>query len=330
MELKGTRKLAALVLMLERTAASRLLQGVPEERLPEIGREMLDLAVCPLPEEEQIRILTEFRREIDEETGRPDPVQRIRGLIEASHGNERAEPLLERIRNSGSPWSEIALLEDLEPAAIAEALRYEQPQVAAIFLRELDSTKAAEILAILSDELRTELLLRMASRPPASPDVVARIVRSLRRRAKPEEAAADPRRLKRLAELLNRIPGGEGKKTLASLAERDAGLAEKLKELRFVFDDLILLERKNLQKALGSIDMALLTRALHSTSPELKERILGNVSRRVRERIEEEMESTAEPSQRERIAAQREIVKTIISLADAGQVDLMARDRAES
>jgi flagellar motor switch protein FliG len=133
--------------------------------------------------------------------------------------------------------------------------------------------------------------------------------------------------LKRLAEILNRIPGGEGQKTLSSLAMRDASLAEQLKELRFLFDDLLRLEKKTLQKALSAVDMGLLGRALHAAPVDLKERILKNVSQRVRERIEEEMVSGPAVSQKDSYAAQREIVKTLIAQADSGQLDLTAQEQ---
>lgn len=329
MELEGKRKLAALVLMLDRSSAARLLQGIPEARIPEIGREMLDLATRPLPETEQIRILTEFRRDLENERQRNDPAARLRAILETSLGPERMAGVLRRIEETPDPASELEGLDELEPAALAGALEQEQPQVAAIFLLSIDSLRAAEILARLPDELRTELMLRMATRPPAAPAVVAKVVKSLRERAKPKAVGGDPRRLKRLAEILNRIPGGEGQKTLSNLALRDAALAEQLKELRFVFDDLLRLEKKTLQKALSAVDMGILGRALHAAAPEIKERILKNVSQRVRERIEEEMQSGPPLTPKESYAAQREIVKTLLAQADSGQLDLTAQEPAK-
>src|SRR5262245_42758332 len=132
MQLEGRRKLAALVLMLDRASAARILQGLPETSLPAIGREMLGLAARPVPEIEQVRILAEFRRELEIERERNDPAARLRSILETSFGKERGAIVLRRVEeHSADPSSETAGLDDLEPAALAEALEREQPQVAA-------------------------------------------------------------------------------------------------------------------------------------------------------------------------------------------------------
>ncbi|MEM9703142.1 MAG: flagellar motor switch protein FliG [Planctomycetota bacterium] len=316
----GARKAAVLLLSLDRLEAQKVMSLLPKSAVETISAEIVQIS--EVTAEQQAAVLTEF------ETRYAARVKMERGGIEgaeelltASLGAEAAREVVDNLRQSldSIPFS------FLQRAGAENLLTFvgdEHPQTIALILSHLPAGMAAEVVGGLTPEKQIEVIRRVAGMEQTSPDVVEEVETSLRRRMTSaidqtlEKAGGAPR----VAEILNVTDRMTNKGILESLDRDDAELADQIRRLMFVFDDLLKLDGKAIQALLKEVENSRWAVALKGAGQELTDKILGNLSQRAADMLREEMEYLGPVKLSEVEAAQGAVVDTVRRLEDAGEI----------
>jgi flagellar motor switch protein FliG len=249
-----------------------------------------------------------------------------RNLLESAIGPERALEILTRLQSS---LQEIPFdfLKKADPGQICTFIQDEHPQTIALILAHLDPQVSAFVLSALPQNVRADVVIRIATMDRTPPEIVHEIERVLERKMANvfTQGFTFAGGVKEVAEILNRIERGTEKGIMTDLSERDPELADEISRLMFTFEDLIHVEDSGIQKALREIEQKDLALALKSTNEAVKEKILKNLSERAREMINEEMEFMGPVRLRSVEEAQQKIVAVIRRLEESGEVVVQGR-----
>jgi len=318
-EMTGIQKSAVLCLALEPPGAKMILEHLAPEELEEVTREMAALGdVDP----ETVRsILLEFQAaSTSVDRAVHGGIRAARHLLEQALGEATAVSVLDRIREA----SEGALdhLEQTDPESLAGTLADEHPQTAAVILSHLDMTFAAKVVERLPPDQGSDILFRMAEMDKIMPDILEIIAEGIREKTAAESSGemAAPGDPAKVAKMLTMTTGGRDQEILQDFEKRDSELAAKIKALMFVFEDLLLIDGKGIQRILREIDNKDLTLALKGASPELRKHIMSNMSERAGAAMEEEMELLGAVRVKDVEEAQQGIMEQVRELEDSGEV----------
>ena len=249
-----------------------------------------------------------------------------RDVLERAFGKQKADAILRRIQSQLADTAGLHRLRKADPQQLATTLRGEHPQTAALVLAHLDPAHTAAILRELPTAFGGDVLYRMARMEKVSPEMLQLIERALSQEAdlnfsQGMSAAGGPAAV---ASVLNLVSGTLEKELLEGVGERDATLCDQIKNLMFVFEDLIGLDDKSLQRLLREVEAKSLALALKAASEELKAKILGAMSQRAVGALQEEMEFMGPVKMRDVEAAQTGIVAQIRKLEETGEIVLSA------
>lgn len=247
-----------------------------------------------------------------------------RDVLERVYGKAKAEAILRRIQAQLSESAGLHRLRKADPQQLATTLRGEHPQTAALVLAHLDPAHVAQILRELPPAYGADVMYRMARMEKVSPEMLQLIERALSQEAdltfqQGMAAAGGPAAV---AEVLNLVSGTLEKELLEGVSERDAALCEQIKNLMFVFEDLIGLDDKSLQRLLREVEAKSLALALKAASQDLREKIMGAMSQRAVAALKEEMEFMGPVKMRDVEQAQSGIVAQVRKLEETGELVL--------
>ena len=247
----------------------------------------------------------------------------VRSVLRRALGEDKAGLLIDRILQGGDV-SGIESLKWMDPISVAELLRNEHPQIVAAILVHLDYEQSAAVLMQSPDRQRSEILLRVATlegiQPTALKDLNEVLFRVLAGGDKIRKSSLGG--VKAAAEIINLLGTNTETVVLDSIRSYDPDLAQKIVDKMFVFDDIGKLDPVAIQTVLKEVASETLIVALKGGSPELREKILANMSRRAGEALREDLESRGPLRLSEVEAQQKEILKTVRRLADEGQITL--------
>ncbi|MDD2714122.1 MAG: flagellar motor switch protein FliG [Simplicispira sp.] len=247
----------------------------------------------------------------------------VRSVLRRALGEDKAGLLIDRILQGGDV-SGIESLKWMDPLSVAELLRNEHPQIVAAILVHLDYEQSAAVLMQLTDRQRSEVLLRIATlegiQPTALKDLNEVLFRVLAGGDKIRKSSLGG--VKTAAEIINLLGSNVETVVLDSIRSYDPELAQKIVDKMFVFDDIGKLDPVSIQAVLKEVASETLIVALKGGSPELREKILANMSRRAGEALREDLESRGPLRLSEVEAQQKEILKTVRRLADEGEITL--------
>jgi len=251
-------------------------------------------------------------------------------ILEKAVGPVKAREIMQRLESSFKTKG-FSLLRDIDPKQLSGFFQNEHPQTTALILTQLASQQAAAVLSELTPELQAEVSLRIATMEKISPEILKEIEATLE-----AHFGTDSGRdlsvsggAKTIAEILNLIDTTAEKNILQSLEAEDAELAAEIKNMMFVFDDLILLDDRSIQRLLKEVETKDLSTALKAASEEVKNKIFANVSERVAVMIKEEMEFMGPTRLSDVEAAQGRIVETVRRLEEEGQIIISGRGGKE-
>jgi flagellar motor switch protein FliG len=243
-------------------------------------------------------------------------------LLEGALGADEAAGMLERLQTSmaGQPFE---FLQNADARQVLSLLNGEHPQAVALVLAHLRPEHASAIMAGLPADQQSEVAHRIALMERASPDVVAVIAESLQRKAStvltPNELSAVGG-VQPLVEIINRADPTTEKLILEGLQSRDEALADEVRSRMFVFGDIVLLEDRAMQLVLRQVETNELSVALKGAAPEVRDKILRNLSERARENLEEEIELLGPVRLSQVEEARAGIVQAIRRLEESGQI----------
>jgi flagellar motor switch protein FliG len=219
------------------------------------------------------------------------------------------------------------MLRNVPPDQIAPFISHEHPQSIALILSQLEADQASGILAQLPELLQSDVAYRIATMENITPNVLKEIEESLEESLRDmlggNQDVGGP---KVVADILNLTGSTVEKNVLDNMDAQDPEVSESVRNLMFVFDDIAKLTDRELQALMREVDQADLVIALKSASDEMKEKILGNLSERVRTFITEEMEFAGPMRLSEVEEVQLRIVQQVRQLEEQGQVSIVKGD----
>ncbi len=323
------QKAAVALIAFGPEVSALVLKGMTENDLEAITIEIANLR--DVPNEVEAKVIEEchqifMARQYISQGG----VDFAREILEKAVGYGRAKDILNRlettIRSTG-----FSLLKDIDPKQLTGFLQNEHPQTIALILTQLTSTHAAAVLAELSPELQGEVSFRIATMEKIAPDILREIEQTLEGHFEQSTGGemSTSGGAKALAEILNLIDTSAEKNVLQSLEAGDADLAAEIKNMMFVFDDIVLLDDRSVQRLLKEVETKDLSLALKAASDEVKTKIFSNVSERVSVMIKEEMEFMGPTRLSDVEAAQTRIVEAVRRLEEEGQIIISGRGGKE-
>lgn len=320
--MSGEKKAAILLVSLSPEASSKVMQHLSEEEIETLTLQIANLT--KVSKEEREHVLESFyQRALAESDFQGGGFNYARDLLEKALGPNKARHILEKLSTSVRV-TPMSFIQDVDIKQVAALLQNEHPQTIAIVLANISPVHAASILSSLPQELAVEVAMRLAIMDKTVPDVVYSIERVLEKklagslmRSFDEDVSGG---IRALVEILNNVDRGTEKNILESFAEKDPQLAEEVKNLMFVFEDIVTLDDVAIQKVLQDVETKELALALKGTSHEVREKIMKNLSERAATMLEEEMEYMGPVRLRQVEEAQHNIVGKIRALEEAGEI----------
>ncbi len=319
-QLSGSVKVAILTNAIGVQAAGPILQRLDEEERQLIYK--LQSKLGNVPQELADKVAMEFLETtgtpmIAETTGEPD---------KKKDQEENDDPVEEsqQVQN-------LKAIQNLAPNQLLQLIKDEHPQTIAIILVHLKPAVASDILSMLEEELKSDVALRIANLDKVMSGMVEEIDKVFEEilANNDQSATQEAGGVSRLAEILNSIDGGTAEQIIDDIEENDPDLADEIKQMMFVFEDVVLVDDKGLQKVLRSVESQELAVALKAASEEVKEKIFKNMSERAAEILKEEMEVSGAVRMKDVTDAQQKITRIIQEMERKGEVIISGRGGEE-
>jgi flagellar motor switch protein FliG len=323
-QVPGLRKAAILLVMIGDEASSALLRELDQGEVDELSREIA--RVQALTPEEAEGVLEEFHHMV---TARDyvikGGIDYARKILINAFGDDHAQRMLDRLMKSlGNESLSFDALQKTDPQQLSKFIHSEHPQTIALILSHLNPSQAAALISSLPKEIRGDVARRMASLDQISPDIISKIanVIGLKLRALGEMSRESYGGVDAVAEMLNRLDSNATKDILEDMESANAPLAETIRHLMFVFEDLLLLDVNAIKEVLAKVDRKILTVALKGTSEKMKTHILQAMSQRGADMMREDMDAMGPIKIKEVEAAQQQIIAVVRQLETEGVVSL--------
>jgi flagellar motor switch protein FliG len=325
----GAQKAAVLMAALGSERAANVLQRMGENEVESLSMEMARLSsVGP---ETTDSIFSEIVALSGGGLGVAGGLDFARGVIERALGPQKAAEVLGRltVRTETPPFE---FLRRVPPERTAALLRSEAPQTIALVLASLNVTVAAGVLARLPERQQPDIALRIARMGETSARVIEQVEEVIRHKlnAAGEQEYSAAGGTKALAGILNHADRTTERNVLESLATTDKDIAEEVRSMLFVFEDLVKLEERAIQMVLREADQKDLVLALRGAPEEVTEVVMSNMSERGAAMLKEEMEIQQPQRKRAIDEAQSRIVAVVRRLEEAGTIVIASEDGEES
>lgn len=323
--LTGRQKLAVVCMAVGPEVAAKLTSPLTADEAEQLTYEIASMERVTAEVSDQV--LTEWlEASLSVASLTTGGIEFAREVLERVYGRAKADQILRRISAQLADSAGLNKLRRADPQQLATTLRGEHPQTAALVLAHLDPTQTSAILRELPPAFGGDVLYRMARMEKVSPEMLQLIERALSSEAdlsfqQGMSAAGGPAAV---AAVLNLVSGSLEKELLEGVGERDSALCEQIQNLMFVFEDLLALDDKSLQRLLREVEAKQLALALKAASAELKAKIMGAMSQRAVAALKEEMEFMGPVKMRDVEAAQSTIVGQVRKLEETGEIVLSA------
>ena len=267
------------------------------------------------------KVLEEFYAELNEENDLLFSDNRGRDFIVNALGEERAKQLLGQIVDVGQN-NTLESLELVDTRTLANFLINEHPQTIALIVAHLDAEKKVDVLRRLPEGLQAEVVLRVANLDYVSPELIAQLDDVLKTELS-TLGSIDTNQLggvEPIADMLNLMDKNSEKNIMSRVDEKDPELAEEIRKLMFVFEDLVHIDDKGIQTLLKEVDNQKLVIALKTAPEDVKAKLFGNMSNRAATLLEEDLEVLGPTKLSDVEKAQSEIVQKAKELESQGKL----------
>lgn len=319
--LPGARKVAILILRLGVEKAGPLLFGLKKHEVAAVIEELAHLGVVDTNTGDAV--LKQF---IDDSTGeRPLPIgdaELARLFLEQSLDDRTAREILSRIDGTAETVP-FQFFDRLDPALVARNLADEHPQTIALILSTLNMDYASAILENLRSTTVSEVGVRLGAIDKVSGEALREVELGLEQRMKPSlenRFLSTSGGVDTLVKLMGGLPKEMGEGILEALDEYDPDLGAEVRAQMFVFDDLMLLDNRQMQTVLRQVDSNVLPLALKGTGPALRDKFLDNLSSRAKENLLDEMELLGSVRMADVAEAQTGILDSVRELEATGEL----------
>ncbi|MFA4795398.1 flagellar motor switch protein FliG [Leptospira kirschneri] len=318
--LTGRQKAAVFLIAVGSEVSSEIFKHLREDEIEQITFEIARLdKITP---EDKEKVLVEFNElMMAQEFISNGGIDFARGLLEKALGNQKAIDIINRLTSSLQvrPFD---FIRRTDPQHLLNFIQNEHPQTIALILSYLDPQKASNILSNLPHTIQAEVAKRIATMDRVSPDVLREVERVLERKLSTlaSEDYTSAGGIDSVVEILNLVDRGTEKTIIEALEEEDPELAEEIKKRMFVFEDIVLLDDRAIQKVMREVDNSDLAKALKSVDTEVQEKIFKNMSKRAANLLREDMDFMGPIRIKDVEDAQQKNVNIIRKLEDAGEI----------
>ncbi len=317
--LTGPDKAAVFLLTMGEEFSTSFFKELDEGSIKKIGKFMSEITY--IPSSVLNKVMKDFLLNFDSDTDVIISGENfLKDIVNKTLDQDTAREVFKVIgsENTSIPFSDLQYV----PADnVFSIIQGEHPQTIALILTYLQPEKAAEVLSFFDDELKIDLGSRIVQMGTVEGDVVKEIDEAIRRDlAKVGVASRKFDGVEALANILNEVDGNTEESVLSHIEDEDSDLASMVRQKMFVFEDLLQIEDKAFRDILQNVDNQILTKALRTSSEEMKQKVFGNLSERASEMLQEDMDVMGPVKLSEVEEAQQEILKVTKRLEAEGKI----------
>ncbi|NMA95157.1 MAG: flagellar motor switch protein FliG [Clostridiales bacterium] len=318
--LNGKEKAAILLVALGSDRASKIYKHLKEEEIEQLTLEIANIQ--KIDHDVRKEVIEEFyeiclaQNYIDE-----GGIGYAKEVLERALGNQKALDLINRLTSS-LQVRPFEFVRKADPSQVLNFIQDEHPQTIALILAYLNPHQASLILSELPQEKQVDVASRIATMDSTSPDIIRDVERILEKKlsAMVTSDFTDAGGIDAIVEILLSVDRGTEKHIIDTLEVKNGELAEEIRKRMFVFEDIVLLDNRAIQRFLREIDNADLALALKGASEEVANLIFANMSKRLQDMIKEDMEFMGPVRLRDVEESQQRVVNIIRRLEDAGEI----------
>ena len=321
-KLSGPKKATIFILALGEDADADVLKNLEEIEIQQVGYFMTRFTDIS-PEEVDIVLEEFYRNSVTQEEGvnintSPDF---IRNALNKAVGPDRAKELADNLSSTGQD-SGLDALRFIEPVIISNYIRTEHPQTIALVLSYLNNIEqSSTVLRTLPESIQADVVYRMAAMESIPPGVVQELNDVLTEEMKAAGTGGSKvGGIEPVAEMLNSVDKATETRILSTIEESNPDLAEQIRELMFTFEDLALIDSKQMQTVMKDVDQADMVLALKTSSDAIKELIFSSMSTRAAEMVRDDLENLGPVKVSDVEAAQQKIIKVVKKLEEDGTI----------
>jgi flagellar motor switch protein FliG len=318
----GILKSAILLMSLGEEEASQVFRYLSPKEVQKLSEAIASLN--NIKREKIESVLEEFCELASDKTSLgQNSADYLRKVLTTALGDEKAASLLDRI-SQGDDTSGIQSLKWMDAAAATELIKNEHPQIIATILVHLERDQSSAILALFTERLRNDVLLRIATLDSVQPAALRELNGVLGKLLSGTDNIKKPRMggIRATAEILNFMPAALEDSIMESFTQYDEEIAQKIMDEMFVFDDLQDIDNQGIQLLLREIQSDSLITALKGAKEGLRQKLFNNMSQRAAETLREDLEARGPVRISEVETEQKKILKTLRQLADDGRIVL--------
>ena len=320
--LNGVQRAAVLLMAIGSDKAADVLKHMSPKEVQSVGSAMATLQ--NIHRDGVARVMDEFIEKVGNQTamgvGSDDY---IRQMMVNALGEDKAKSMIDRIL-VGKNAKGLETLKWMDARSVAELIRLEHPQIIAIVLSYLDSDQAANVVSLLPERARPDIMMRVAALDGVPPSALneLNVIMEKQFSGTSNVAQSTMGGFKTAANIINFMDSSVGSAIMTAIQEHDNEMSDSIQELMFVFDNLIDVDDRGIQALLREVSSDNLTLALKAADEKIKDKILKNMSKRAAEMLKEDMESRGPVKLSDVEGAQKEILAVARRLADAGEIVL--------
>src|SRR5687768_16742019 len=319
----GTERAAILLLSLGEQEAAEVMKHMGAKDVQRIGAAMTHLQ--NISRKEVTEVLGEFTTTVENQTSLGVGIDDyLRKVLIGALCEDKAAGVIDRIL-FGRSSKGLEALKSTDARAVAELIRQEHPQIISIVLAYLDPDQSAEVLAMLPEWLRTDVVMRIATLDGIQPNALHELDEVIEKQFSGNASALKTSVIggvKTAANILNLMDASQESALIEQIRKVDDALGGKIQDLMFVFDDLAEVDDRGMQEVLRAVPGEKLLLALKGADDELKQKIFKNMSQRAAEMLKDDLESRGPVRLSEVESAQKEILLQVRKMAEAGTIQL--------
>jgi len=321
-DLSHAQRASLLLLAVGQDRAATVLKHMGPKEVQAVGSTMAQLG--PISSSMVDDVLEEFIVQIKNETGLGlDSDEYIRNMLTKALGADKAGSIIDRIL-LGANSKGIEQLKWMDTRSIADLIRLEHPQIISIILSLLDADQAADVLTLLPQNMRSDILMRIATLEGVQPAALRELDDIMEKQLTGSEGTKSSQigGVDAAANILNFIESAIGEPMMQDINETDTDLAQRIQDKMFVFGDLVNIDDRGIQTLLREVSTDQLLIALRSVDAALRDKIFANMSRRAAEMLKDDLEAAPPVRLSEVEAAQKDILSIAKRLSDSGEIAL--------
>ncbi|MGE5473449.1 MAG: flagellar motor switch protein FliG [Ignavibacteriales bacterium] len=320
LDVGGKEKAAMLLIALGPERSSEIFKHLKEEEIEQLTLEIANIrTVTP---EEKNKVLEDFYQIcLAQEYIAEGGITYAKDILEKALGSQKALEIINKLTVS-LQVRPFEFVRKAEPSQLLNFIQNEHAQTIALILAYLKPAQSAAVLSVLPQEKQADVARRIAVMDRTSPDVIKEVERVLEKKlsALVTEDFTSAGGITSIVDILNAVDRGTEKFIMETLEIEDTDLAQEIKKRMFVFDDIVTLDNRSIQRFLREVDNNQLALALKGSSEDVQKCIFNNMSKRMQDMIKEDIDYMGPVRLRDVEDAQQKIVNIIRKLEDAGEI----------